>query len=432
MESKIQVINIPRQTKFLNIPEADIQEYLQEVEKEFGTTWLNAQGEHRLQQLWHRGDPNSTIDLISLGYAIKVIKKTNPEWIKGCLGDIRSDDRNRQNGALFELNMIAWLIEGGMNVSPADYGEKGLDATIKFVGSDDLFVSMKSHDMSHHEQSLQANCEKLRIKAREVFGPRGHVGVSMVLTSKYYIESVADWEAIKKAIENWPDLNGLQEKEILPGVHLFITPMVQDGSFSSKFVSDSFVALVPFHKNEQINFMQKINSAVTQLKKQCADKVGKKACFMRLHQTADMGQMVKYATDIINEPGCEADLIVLYQPAYVNNTQLNTTAPTQYLAFIASSSWVASQHPINLRPIIGQQLMSPSRQKIAWPDGSFKDPPPSHYLYCVGWNFIDAKANEAGEAVFNVTRRPNLSVFPIFDGKVVTGLLPPNDEFLVL
>jgi hypothetical protein len=291
---------------------------------------------------------------------------------------------------------------------------------------------MKNHDMSHHEQRLQANCEGLRNKARKVFGPRGHIGVSLTLTSKEYPESQSIWEAIEKAIEVWPELTRLQEQQVAPGVHLFVAPLLQDGTFAEGFFSDNFAAIIPFHKNEQPNFMQKLNEAVAKLKKGCADKTGKKAIFMRLHQTANMHQMNQFATSLIKEPGCEADLIALYQPAYVSDPKLDTTTPTQYLTFIPSSTWKPTDYPLHMRPVIGQQLTNPSKQKLNWPDGTLKDVPADHYLYSVGWHFVQTKLNSAGEGTVDLRRRPNLSFFPVFNGNVVTGLFPPNDEFLVL
>lgn len=436
MIDQMKVIKIPRQTAFLQMPNEEAEILLQEVEQHFGKEWLEMPAGHRLQNLWERSDANSTIDLVSLGFALKTVGQKHSNWVKDCVGDILSEDNKRQNGALFELNLIAWFIHGGMNVTPASYGEKGIDATLMFAGVDDLFVSMKNHDMSHHEQALHQYCESVRAKARAVFANRGYNGVSITLTTKDYLSSQTDWDSIEKAIENWPTLAPeVQGAQVAPGIHLFVAQLdAKANNLETGLFSDNFVAMMPYHKNEQDNFKQKLNVAIMDLKKKCTDRTGRKAIFMRLHQTADMAEMTKFATDLINEPNCAADLIVLYQPAYINDSTQNTTSPSQFFSLIKSSTWDDGSYPIKMRPLIATSIQTPSKQKILWPDGTLKDPPEGHYLHCIGTHFVATQktGNANLEATVNVQRRPNLSIYPVFDGHFLVGLLPPNDEFLVI
>ena len=434
MTDQVKMIKIPRQTAFLKMPKEDVEKYLKEVESHFGKAWLETQAGHRLQILWERSDSNSTIDLVSLGYALKTISERHPEWLKGCVGDILSDDPKRQNGALFELNLIAWFINGGMNVLPASYGEKGIDATLKFQAADDLFISMKNHDMSHHEQTLHQNCERIRNKARDLCKKQGCRGITVTLTSKEYLSSDSDWRAIEKAVEEWPALKSVvEERQVIPGIHLFVGQLgASKENLDAGFISDSFAVFMPYHKNEQPNFKQKLNDAITQLKQKCADKTGKKAVFMRLHQTANMPEMTEFATELISEEGCAADLIVLYQPAYINNQNLDQTSPSQYFSFIRSPGWEDQKYPIKMQAAVAVHIQNPSKQKMIWPDGSLRDPLKDHYMYYVGQHFVATQMDQHGKGTANIQRRPNLSIYPVFQGHIVAGLLPPNDEFLVL
>ena len=190
--------------------------------------------------------------------------------------------------------------------------------------------------------------------------------------------------------------------------------------------------MMPYHKNEQPNFKQKLNTAISDLKQKCADKVGKKAIFMRLHQTANMEGMKEYANDLMNEQGCAADLIVLYQPAYINDSNLTQTTPSQYFCFLKSANWDENKYPIKMKAVIAQHIINPSKQKMVWPDGSLKDPPRDHYMYSTGQYFVATKMNEKLEGTVTMRRKPNLSLIPVYQGVPLVGVFPPNDEFLVL
>lgn len=436
MSIERMVIKMPRLTAFLKMPPAVVEDCLQQVEKHFDKNWLMTKGEHRLQTLWDRTDSNSTIELVSLGYALETLSKSHPVWLKGCIGDITSNDVKRQNGALFELNLVSWFINGEMNVFPASYAEQGIDATLKFAGTDDLFVSMKNHDMSHHEETLHKNCEVLRAKARELCKRQGGNGVTVTLTAKEYLSSQSDWDALGKALDEWPVLTkDIEERQVSLGIHLFVGLLdAKANNLDIGYISDNFATFMPYHKNEQPNFKQKLRDAISQLKKKCADRVGKKAVFMRLHQTCNMTEMIEFATDLINEPGCAADFIALYQPAFIQDPVQNTTSPSQYISVIPAPGFDASKYPIKMQSAISVRINNPSQQKIAWPDGSLKDPPANHYMHAIGQHFVamTSTGNPNGEASVNVTRRPNLTIIPVFNGNLVTGLMPPNDEFLIL
>jgi hypothetical protein len=85
MTDQVKMIKIPRQTAFLKMPKEDVEKYLKEVESHFGKAWLETQAGHRLQILWERSDSNSTIDLVSLGYALKTISERHPEWLSNSI-----------------------------------------------------------------------------------------------------------------------------------------------------------------------------------------------------------------------------------------------------------------------------------------------------------------------------------------------------------
>lgn len=110
MTDQMKVIKIPRQSAFLQMPKEEVDTFLEQVEQHFSKEWLETPGGHRLQNLWERSDANSTIDLVSLGFALQTVGEKHQKWVRNCISDIVSDDTKRQNGALFELNLIAWFI----------------------------------------------------------------------------------------------------------------------------------------------------------------------------------------------------------------------------------------------------------------------------------------------------------------------------------
>lgn len=432
-----QMIKIPRQTKFLQLPEEEVHGLLSEVERSFGTDFLaDPKCDHRLQKLWERPDPNSTIELLSLGYALASVRKAFPAWLNGCLHDLKQPEAPKLNGPLFELNMVSWLINGGMQIEPAPYAYPGLDLTIKFADNIDLLVSLKNFDMSTREANFRGHCERLRDVCRKLFSTRGLPGVHAFFTAREYFDNDRTWESIAKVLENWTDKDG---------VATFMPPHWPDfevGLFKFEesfeklaraFVSDDIVAIMPWHENEHLHFSRKLNDAAAELKAATAEKPGLKACFIRIHQSADVSTLQRLATEIVSDPNSQIDLILLYQPAFVTDIHEETTTPTMHLIQVASTKWNSLMKKINLKPLIAKQIHTPSKVKLTDGHGSLFDLPPEHYFYCRGQHFLETRATTELTFEAHCRRVAGLSLYPVINKTIpVVGLLPQEDEYLIL
>ncbi len=416
------------------MPDGELADYLNEVESTFGKLWLSEpNGKDKIQRLWLRNDGLSTIELVTLGYGIKTLKQLHPKWLKSCIQDIKSQDANRQNGALFELHAITMLITAKMNIKPAAYGTPGLDATIAFDDKAELLLSIKNHDISYHEQLLQENCKIFRERARELFSAQGFTGIDIMLTAKEYITD-SNWQKLLAILQNYQcaERNGLIE--ILPGIHLRIVPLViQNGlTLSKKYFSDWFIALIPYHKNEQPNFMSKIETAALQLKKQCQNMEQKKGCLIRVHPTADISRLRNISIELLNrQPPINVDFVALYQPAVTIDTVNDTTALSHYLTIIPSPSWNTQLYLLKFGALIGVSTPNPTKLKLGFPDGSLKDCT-DHYIFQMGSHFVEMEQNDHGEFTVNMSRRAGLSIYPIFNGIIADNIFPPEDSLLTI
>lgn len=387
-----------------------------------------------MRELWERTDSNSTIELLSLGSAIETAQTFSNDWLKGCIRDLKRADSPILNGPLFELNLISWLANGKMQVLPTPYAHKGIDLILKVSDDKELLVSLKNFDMSGRERSFQTQCEGLRQKCREVFPPRGYLGTRVIFTASEYFNSDRDWEKIKSIIEQWPQAEGVAtfSPPSYPQVEVAIYPFSSNGAheLAQGWNSDDLFATMPWHDEEPLHYKRKIEGAVADLRSACRNSSDLKGLFIRLHQSARIEDLIGLAESATKDQ--DIDLIMYYQPAYITELTQNSTSPSFYMVYASSERWKRERKEFNFQVLIGTVLNKPTKLKLLRSNFEMTDMPPNLYFYFRGQHFIFTEAGPDGSATFNFTRRPNLAVYPIFNGTPIVGVSPPHDDFLIL
>lgn len=433
--SEVRITKIPRSIKFLQMDDVEARRYLELVETSFGAEFLlDTSAPHRLKELWERTDSNSSIELLSLGWAIEKLQTSSNNWLKMLIKDLKRPDTPALNGPLFELNLLSWLLSGQMTVTPAPYAHKGIDLTIHYSDGTDVQISLKNFDMSAREKAFQGHCELIRAKCREVFPSRGYLGTRIFFTAKDYIGSDDDWKKICYILGSWPRADGVATftPPDYPSTELGVFSFSSSGAneLTSQFNSDEIIAIMPWHHEEHLHYQRKVENAVVDLKNACKGSSELKGVFIRLHQSARIDELMGFAEVATKEQ--DVDFIMFYQPAYITELSNNTTSPSLYMVYASSERWKQENKSFNFQVLIGTILNKPTKLKLFTANHQLVDMPSNHYFYQKGQHFIQAPINADGSANFNFQRIPNLCIYPVFNGSVVVGACPIHDNFLIL
>jgi hypothetical protein len=372
---------LERDTSFLSNDQKLCAQYLQTIVDSFGQDWLaDKAGRKRVQLVWNRWDPNATIELLTLGQAIKKMSQIDSAWVKQRIKAIQESDAH---GDLFELRCCALFASGGMDIRPAKENQPGFDATVILPSKKKLFVSMKNHDISRNEIDFRDQSKTLRELARELVSQNASSSKIMIMGDRLLKSS--DWQSLAESIREQA-ANKIEKPigvVVSEGVLLMmdrLPPMTELGEFADDRFSDVFVCACKEFKDEQNRFKQFIDDARFNMR----DKIQQEpdsayVVFMRLHPTASLNDMEQYAREQLDqnpEPGCDG--FIFYQPAFTRDRNMRTTL-VHHIKIVAAKPLTFGKDKIKLETIIG--LISQSAPRYELHINNSKIDIKNHYIY---------------------------------------------------
>jgi hypothetical protein len=423
----------------LDIPSEKSKHYLNTVEQSFGLDWLAASnGAHKLQRLWQRSDSLATIELITLGDAIALVKTIDSVWMTDRIVDIKMSSAT-SHGHLFEVLGIAMLARAGMQVRPTRGNHPGVDALVSFADGFEVRLSMKNHDISDHERFFRERSLKTRMSMQKSL--RGKCSSAQVLVEALECLTEPDWARVENFINGIPAVTSQQYKrEVIPkkvAVRIStLAPQAGMQALAATHFSDTFLAISPHHKNEQKNFLDKVYKATANLRKHAMrSEHTANAVFMRLHPTASLNDIETYAREMLNDnesdPGVDA--ILLYQPSVIRRD--GQSSVSHHLRFIASSRYLIAGHHFKLAALIGLVSSESSRNELHSSNGS-KLVLEGKYVYQSGEHYYLAQETADGFSANLTTIAPGILAHAVFTqpppGCVIKGRFPPDEELAIL
>ena len=426
-------------THFLDIPAEKSTLALATVEQSFGLDWLSStDGTHKLQRLWQRSDSLATIELVTLGDAIALVRAIDAMWVAGRIGDIKSNHAI-SHGHLFEILGIAMLARAGMQVRPTRGNLPGVDALVSFGDEFEVRVSMKNHDLSEHERFFRERSLKTRTAVHKTLQKKGSSAQIVVDALECLTEP--DWVRVQNFIDTIPSIishpykNEVIHKKVSVGVSK-LAPIAGIPKFAEMNFSDTFIAVSSHHKNEQKNFLDKVYKATANLRKHTKrSERAANVVFMRLHPTASITDLETYGRELLSDdthdPGVDA--ILLYQPSVTRRDGLSSV--THHLRFICSSRYPAAGHQIKLAALIGLASSEASRNELHSSNGA-KLVLDGKYVFQRGDHYYLAQATGEGYTANITSTAPGILAHAVFTqphpGCIIKGRFPPDEELAVL
>jgi hypothetical protein len=280
------------------------------VESLFNPIWLGKSAPHRLRTIWRRTDKLAIVEVASLGFFIKQLQAEHGKWLADTARAIRNQTQS-PHGLIFEIVTLGSLAARGMSVRPMRQNHPGYDAEVSGQGGYSLRVSIKNHDISTHEEQFRFESARLaKIVRRRILASGG--GWQAVIRSRTHLDAHA-FEEIAGTLRRSPIRPGEIAPQLFPrrGVSIQMR-RIRD----PKFRPGSYTCNVncPQPANERARFQKNINSAIQKLDQYSPRDPGhSNVIFMRVHSSADVEGLSRYAREAIARPGCSVDAILLYQ-----------------------------------------------------------------------------------------------------------------------
>jgi len=317
---------------------------------------------NRLRRLWLAEDWLSTIELLTLANSIRVMSNVDRKWTENHTKKILGKSANEQIGSVFELHCAAMLYEANLSVKPSRRNSPGCDLELAFEDEHKLYLSLKNHDISTFENDFKSMSELIFLTVNQVFSNAG-VPIFVAIDFSQYPEP-----GMWKCVDDFFRYTQFESKAgfARPCSNVSITYNELRPEFGKKFAFKPFSSQVivksKFHKNEQNNFVSKLQSAAQNMR----DKLGRKpnstnVICMRLHPTASVEYLEKFARDTLDaEIDSGIDGVIFYQPSVVRKID-NTSVVSHFFKCINSNRWNQWQHGVLFRPFIGESSNARSR-----------------------------------------------------------------------
>ncbi|MDM4769041.1 hypothetical protein [Solimonas sp. SE-A11] len=236
------------------------------LHEHFQSDWLQARGDHLLQRLWRRRDALATFELYTLGYSLARLDPIDKSWLKHQVKIVKGRDENNTNGALFEILGVSSLLNGNQSVVPAKQNQKGYDVDVVDTDNHSWRISLKTYSPSIHERGVQKRMKIAREKVRSLLAQKVHSVRTIVLATAFPTE--ADWQVLLTTIADACSQFRGQAIVLERGCWVLtlatMKPMGEQ-SLSPYHLSDHFIGTVPFHSNEHLNILSKLQEAASKL-----------------------------------------------------------------------------------------------------------------------------------------------------------------------
>jgi hypothetical protein len=316
-----------------------LNDNLNAVVRCFGIKWLESPGENPIQVLWKRRDGFSTAELLTLGNAIEKLVHIDSAWVTNRVRTIKGRKRHDRIGDVFELVGLGMLCTNGQIVTPAKEQQPGFDGTVQLPNGVKLYLSMKNHDISRHEENFQTWSDRITRKFKAAIEAQRLNGQGLIAFAREFPQE-SDWQRLANSIPE------LLDRQLRFGRSQFDS----DGFWNARLVnvpfSDQLVSfpisyqamiVSPFHKNERQNLLSQLESATANFHRHANSYGGSetsRCLFLRVSATASVASCQKWCQEYFAETApTSIDVILLYQVSILmEQSQAQTAIVHQFAA----------------------------------------------------------------------------------------------------
>ncbi|MEE9707267.1 hypothetical protein [Aeromonas veronii] len=422
-----------------NIHEQYILDCLNNVEIYFGSEWINSSERHKIQTLWKRKDELSTSELFIIGNAIEILKIDYDVWLKKTIGDIKKQP-DAAHGYFTEMIFASSIKAKNAKTIPAPANKPGYDVLLESENKK-VFFSVKNHDISKHHSEFLKYSDNIRNTFKNIINRLGVSGRLVIIFNNPMSKSM-----YKKCILTMQlKINGFGVFNTDDGlISIQVRPYNEYAGKPTILGSDLCIIIAPYHRNEHIGFIRKLEYAGENMKKHLkTDNNSIRMLYMRLHHTANLEYLIKIADRMIsNDEDCGFDCVILAQPTVARdldgyssiNTFIKFSAPRQDLSVF---NVVESLGHIDFTFPLGTISQSPAKMKlINVENGEIQTELNDAYIYQRGDIKVFAEKKDDG-SYFGIASSPasGVHVIPHFnvDGQIFSlNAVKPEFENLLL
>ncbi len=332
----------------------DFSEYREYVASLFNLIWLEQAGTHRLRKIWRRTDELAKIEVASLGFFIEQLYGQHKKWLTDTARAIRNQTQTA-HGLIFEIVTLGSLAARGMNIQPMKKNHPAYDAEVTGQDGNLLRVSIKNHDLSMHEARFRFDSKRLaNVVRRRVLASDG--AWQAVIRSRTHLDAQA-FEEIAGILRRSPIRPGELAPHLFPkrGASIQLRRLLH-----SIYRPGSYTCNVncPQAAQEQTRFISNIDKAIQAFNKHSQRGRGhSNVIFMRVHGSADIEGLRRYAQEAISKPECSVDLIMFYQSIIGHNR--TKQAITYYACDVVSPRYTGPNFKFPLQFISGEVVTRP-------------------------------------------------------------------------
>lgn len=431
-----------------NIDPVEIDDCFKTLQEQFGLNWLDENSGNIIQSLWHVPYHLATVELYSLGNAIRRLLTVDPNFVKARIEGIKGNDIKTQNGALFEifaLNSFA----SKHNVQPAKENNPGYDGTVLLSKEKSFRLSIKNYAISVHHNTFLKEAEMLKDTIEKLLASYDCPPLEIIVTAKGGYPSSYDWQRLKDHIGSIFDqaklINGKLATGQIDDWGLILHGLKsKEGIFSKAPKSYTLIISSPFHKNEEKNLHDKLEEACANLIAHANNETEDIKNFVMIHlpRIASRKNCEQWAKDYFAYyPEKPISAILLYQPLVMKDEAKDVNYISNGLSIVVRDTLLKDfgADIINLAFPVGRLENNFGNHVIYIqdrPDSAIKIELTDCYVYQHGNHYFDAQPS-AGGLQGNLNKVASgvftHSVLKIgSESMVLSGQFEPVDELAIM
>ncbi|MEQ1724006.1 MAG: hypothetical protein ABL930_12590 [Pseudobdellovibrio sp.] len=422
-----------RQDPTKELSENEKEAQLEKLANWLGQEWLESKDPHPVRELWNRKDWLATIELLTIGNSLKKIEqKVSPKTLEDAALDMKSNDFGNRAGSLFEIIGSAIFDNPDHPITMPKVGQPGYDFAINLPNEKKIRVSCKALIPSAKEIEFRKFCNSLHKQYTSTL-PLG----SATITKMYLVDkndsNKFNVPYILNGLSNTLAQGYSPERSmyVYGGWGFTISPLAPEEGYSfwNAERSQTFLSICPFLGDEQKRFEDKIDNAISNLKKHCSDvssevgniiliKIPESISFTKAREwlknsfddySDSISAILLIRSQVVSEAKKESTSCVVYEISFVENPKAKFNLKT----------YLDDDFQFKLEIPIGKVTDVETRLEIH--DGSRILNPTEAYVYFTGHHFYHTHFS-SGKAEFSARGYPNISV-----STFITGLGPdPN------
>ncbi|MEZ8315933.1 hypothetical protein AB6C44_20210 [Vibrio splendidus] len=322
-----------------DLPYEKVVTNIEFIEKVIGKEWLNKSGNkyNALRELWLRTDFLSTIELYTLGTALKNIEcNENRDWINDFIKQIKSSNHDNIVGVCFEA--IAYSLYSSDNEAMLSKpGQPGYDFSAK-TDAGEVRFSCKKLQESDEEKKLKQEFKYIEKVFKEQLTKYRLTGKQLFFYS-HRNSRVPSRNALKKHISRVVSENVKQSR--IGEFDILLKDLSSDvEGFNFTDLEPSYaVNMVAAHSsNEQKRFERLFKNAVKNISKHSTVEPGKSvnAIIMSLPESISIEKARGWLENKFKSDGSKVGFVMLIRSLPANSKDDNSTVTVHEIGLVVN------------------------------------------------------------------------------------------------